>query len=103
MTIQKTAWTDSLKSQLTGSIFKNLNLKRKEDKAVLVIHGGAGIMSRAGSTPEQRAKYTEALRGALKAGYKVLESGGEAMDAAVAAVVFMEGIVDSFSTAKKVS
>ena len=49
-------------------------------------------MSRAGSTPEQRAKYTEALRAALRAGYKVLEGGGEAMDAAVAAVVYMEGM-----------
>ncbi|KAK7006750.1 nucleophile aminohydrolase [Favolaschia claudopus] len=47
-------------------------------------------MSRAGSTPEQRAAYNDALRAALKAGYKVLSQGGEAMDATVAAVTVME-------------
>ncbi|KAK7035807.1 nucleophile aminohydrolase [Favolaschia claudopus] len=57
---------------------------------VLVCHGGAGTMSRAGSTPEQRAAYNDALRAALKAGYKILSQGGEAMDATVAAVTVME-------------
>ncbi|KAJ7078923.1 asparaginase [Mycena belliarum] len=57
---------------------------------VLVCHGGAGTMSRAGSTPEQRAAYQTALRTALKAGYKVLSQGGEAMDAVTAAVSSME-------------
>ncbi|KAG8923903.1 hypothetical protein FRC02_010826 [Tulasnella sp. 418] len=57
---------------------------------VLVIHGGAGTMSKEGSTPEMREKYREALRSALRAGHAVLEKGGEAMDAAVAAVTYME-------------
>lgn len=43
------------------------------------------------STKEQQEKYRQALRNALIAGHKVLESGGEAMDAVVAAVSFMEG------------
>ncbi|KAF9245061.1 nucleophile aminohydrolase [Melanogaster broomeanus] len=43
---------------------------------VLVIHGGAGTMNRDSSTPEQRAQYRT--------------NGGEAMDAAVAAVMVME-------------
>ena len=62
---------------------------------VLVIHGGAGTMSRDRSTPEQRANYKAALRKALQAGYAVLKEGGEAMDAAVAAVTVMEGTVNS--------
>jgi L-asparaginase / beta-aspartyl-peptidase len=57
----------------------------------LVIHGGAGTMSRDRSTPEQQALYKAALKRALKAGYAVLSEGGEAMDAAVAAVTVMEG------------
>jgi L-asparaginase / beta-aspartyl-peptidase len=65
---------------------------------VLVIHGGAGMMSRAGSTPEQQAQYKAALSSALRAGYAVLRDGGEAMDAAVAAVTVMEGLVVSFRT-----
>ena len=48
-------------------------------------------MSRQGATPEQRARYKTALSEALRAGYAVLEDGGEAMDAAVAAVASMEG------------
>lgn len=58
---------------------------------VLAIHGGAGTMNRDNSTPEKRAKYRAALTRALEAGYQVLKLGGEAMDAAVAAVTVMEG------------
>ncbi|CDO77696.1 hypothetical protein BN946_scf184969.g47 [Trametes cinnabarina] len=59
-------------------------------KFTLVIHGGAGTMDRSRSTPELRAQYKAALARALMAGYAVLSEGGEAMDAAVAAVSSME-------------
>jgi len=42
------------------------------------------------ATPEQRELYKNALRQALFAGNKVLKAGGNAMDAAVAAVSLME-------------
>ncbi|KAH6869373.1 nucleophile aminohydrolase [Coprinopsis sp. MPI-PUGE-AT-0042] len=57
---------------------------------VLVVHGGAGTMSKEGSTPEQRQASKIALGEALRAGYVILKEGGEAMDAAVAAVVSLE-------------
>ncbi|KAF7298200.1 hypothetical protein HMN09_01041900 [Mycena chlorophos] len=57
---------------------------------LLVVHGGAGTMSRPGSTPEQRANYRAAIRKALLAGNAVLSAGGEAMDAAAAAVRVFE-------------
>lgn len=60
-------------------------------KPVLVIHGGAGTMSREGSTPERREMYKKTLRDALMMGNEVLQKGGEAMDAAVAAVSVLEG------------
>jgi len=60
-------------------------------KFTLVIHGGAGTMSSTSSTPERQALYKTALRTALEAGYAVLREGGEAMDAAVAAVTILEG------------
>jgi len=60
-------------------------------KVVLIIHGGAGTMSRETSTPKREALYKTALKTALEAGYAVLCEGGEAMDAAVAAVTVMEG------------
>ncbi|KAL5523869.1 hypothetical protein ACEPAG_8042 [Sanghuangporus baumii] len=57
---------------------------------VLIIHGGAGTMTRDGSTPERREAYKKALRMALLKGHEVLMTGGDAIDAAVAAVGIME-------------
>ena len=74
----------SVSSLAQGSSHKN--------KFALVIHGGAGAITREGSTEEQRQAYKRALGVALKAGYAVLEEGGEAMDAAVAAVVELENL-----------
>ncbi|KAI0373435.1 asparaginase [Pilatotrama ljubarskyi] len=68
---------------------KNISSKPRS-KYTLVIHGGAGTMDKSRSTPELRAQYKAALARALMAGYAVLSAGGEAMDAAVAAVSSME-------------
>lgn len=65
--------------------------KIREVKPVLVIHGGAGAITREGSTPETQKLYKDALRRALRVGFRVLKDGGEAMDAAVAAVGVLEG------------
>ena len=50
-------------------------------------------MSKDNSTPEKEAQYKYMLSAALRAGRDVLNNGGEAMDAAVAAVTVMEGPV----------
>lgn len=63
----------------------------KEAKHVLVIHGGAGTILREKSSPEQQARYHAGLRTALQTGNAILNLGGEAMDAVVAAVSVMEG------------
>jgi beta-aspartyl-peptidase (threonine type) len=63
----------------------------KGAKHALVIHGGAGTILRERSSPEQEARYHAALRAALQAGNAILRSGGEAMDAVVAAVTVLEG------------
>ena len=62
----------------------------EDGKYRLVIHGGAGTMSRQRSTPEQRALYHKTLREALRTGHAVLKEGGEALDAVVAAVTVLE-------------
>ncbi|KAF8135802.1 asparaginase [Boletus edulis] len=72
---------------------RNILRAGKRDAAenyVLVIHGGAGTMSRDRSTPEKRAEYRVVLIRALKAGHEILKLGGEAMDATVAAVTVLE-------------
>lgn len=54
---------------------------------VIAVHGGAGTMS---PDPAVEAPYHRALKAALAAGAAVLESGGEALDAVLAAVVSLE-------------
>ena len=56
----------------------------------LAIHGGAGVIERAGLTPAQDAAYRAALQRALDAGSAVLARDGSALDAVQAAVQVME-------------
>src|SRR5690349_2168800 len=56
----------------------------------LAIHGGAGTIRREMMTPEKEDNYRKGLDEALKAGFKVLEKGGVAIDAVRAAVVSLE-------------
>lgn len=56
----------------------------------IVIHGGAGTITKESMTPALEKQYRAALTKALKAGYGVLEKGGRAMDAVQAAIEVME-------------
>ncbi|MDN5864605.1 MAG: isoaspartyl peptidase/L-asparaginase [Gammaproteobacteria bacterium] len=56
----------------------------------IVIHGGAGTITKESMTPELEREYRAALTQALKAGYAVLEDGGRAVDAVQAAIMVME-------------
>ncbi|HOV58108.1 MAG TPA: isoaspartyl peptidase/L-asparaginase [Rhodanobacteraceae bacterium] len=58
-------------------------------RPVLVIHGGAGVISR-DLTPERRRLVEADLRAALDAGYGVLKAGGSSLDAVSRAVVVLE-------------
>lgn len=59
-------------------------------RAVLVVHGGAGVIDRAKMTPEEEAEYRAALHGALQAGYAILQAGGSALDAVSATIMPLE-------------
>ncbi len=52
----------------------------------LVIHGGAGNITRDRIPPDKQQAYEAALRQALQAGYAVLAKGGSAVDAVEAAI-----------------
>jgi beta-aspartyl-peptidase (threonine type) len=56
----------------------------------MVIHGGAGTISRDQMTPEREAAYRAGLERALRAGYAVLQRGGPSLDAVQAAINVME-------------
>ncbi|MFT2008935.1 isoaspartyl peptidase/L-asparaginase family protein [Pontibacter sp. 13R65] len=59
-------------------------------KITLVIHGGAGTITRANMTPEKEKAYKEALNLALQTGYDILKKGGSSLDAVEATVRVME-------------
>ncbi len=56
----------------------------------LVIHGGAGTITRDKLTTKLEHAYTEVLEQSLTAGYAVLAAGGSSIDAVIAAIVVME-------------
>lgn len=56
----------------------------------LVIHGGAGTITRSNLSPEKEKEYREALTTALDSGFRVLENGGTSLEAVIAAIKIME-------------
>jgi beta-aspartyl-peptidase (threonine type) len=61
-----------------------------QDNYALVIHGGAGTITRDNLSPEMEKAYRDKLDEALAAGYKQLELGNSAMDAVLKAIQVME-------------
>ncbi|TPE44000.1 isoaspartyl peptidase/L-asparaginase family protein [Pontibacter mangrovi] len=59
-------------------------------KITLVIHGGAGTITRQNMTPEKEKAYREKLNEALQVGYDVLKKGGTSLDAVEATIHVME-------------
>src|ERR1700691_5600447 len=59
-------------------------------RIMLVVHGGAGTITRASITPEIEAQYRAGLERAMKAGYAALASGGSSVDAVVATIKVFE-------------
>ena len=61
-----------------------------ESEIVLVVHGGAGTLSREGMSPETRGLYVGDLEAALRAGHAILKEGGSSLDAVVASIKILE-------------
>lgn len=57
---------------------------------IIVIHGGAGFMSDDLLSESQQAEVKAEIQKALDAGYAILENGGSATDAVVAAIEILE-------------
>jgi beta-aspartyl-peptidase (threonine type) len=55
-----------------------------------VIHGGAGVITKASLTPEKEAEYRKKLEEVVLAGYKALQEGKSSLDAIELAIRMME-------------
>jgi L-asparaginase / beta-aspartyl-peptidase len=60
------------------------------EKAMLVVHGGAGTITRKSMSPEMEQQYRAALEQALRAGHAILAKGGSSLDAVEATIRVME-------------
>ncbi|HVS32941.1 MAG TPA: isoaspartyl peptidase/L-asparaginase [Thermoanaerobaculia bacterium] len=59
-------------------------------KAMLVVHGGAGTITRGSMTAEAEKQYRAALEEALRTGHAVLARGGSSIDAVEATIRVLE-------------
>ncbi len=56
----------------------------------LVMHGGAGTITRSSMTPEVEREFTETMEVAMQAGHAVLREGGGSLDAVIATITVLE-------------
>lgn len=61
-----------------------------QDKYVLVVHGGAGTITRESLSKEQEKAYREALKSSLLAGYEKLKQRKTSVEAVESALVVLE-------------
>jgi beta-aspartyl-peptidase (threonine type) len=62
----------------------------RQEKYVLVIHGGAGTILKKNMTDQKEAAYKAGLEEALKTGYKALQAGKSSLDAVEATIRVLE-------------
>jgi beta-aspartyl-peptidase (threonine type) len=60
-------------------------------KIGIAIHGGAGTIRKSEMTDEREKNYMDSLEESLLEGWKVLDKGGNAIDAVTASVLALEG------------
>ena len=79
-------------SAIIGLLLLSCNNNDKMDSTtfVLVLHGGAGVITPDKMTKEREEGIKSALNEALDRGSEILTSGGSALDAVEAAVIVME-------------
>jgi beta-aspartyl-peptidase (threonine type) len=75
---------------LTVSLLATSLISNAQSNITLVIHGGAGTITRKNMTPEKEKAYREVLNQALQTGYAILKKGGTSMDAVEATIRVME-------------
>ena len=77
-------------ASLISALGTSGGISAKETPLAIAIHGRAGTIERSKFTPEKEKAYRAKLKEAVEAGYKVLNKGGESLDAVTAAINILE-------------
>ena len=75
---------------LLAVVFFLISSLSAQEKYAIVIHGGAGVMSKERMNEEARAEYKAKLNEALELGEKMLQEGASATDVVVKVINVME-------------
>lgn len=75
---------------LSGTAVSQTATPEETSPVAIVIHGGAGTISRESLTEEREHAIRSALEKAVRAGHAALESDGAALDAVTAAITILE-------------
>lgn len=71
-------------------VIMTMTASAQQREYVIVVHGGAGVLSGVEEDATKAAQYTAALDSALQIGQQVLESGGKGADAVIAVISYFE-------------
>ena len=71
-------------------LFVSAFLISAQEKYAIVVHGGAGVMSKEKMTEEQQKNYMAKITEALELGEKMLKEGAEAVDVVVKVINVLE-------------
>jgi beta-aspartyl-peptidase (threonine type) len=80
----------SCSDRQAASVSSQANNIQAAPEYAIVIHGGAGTISRDRLTPEQDSAYRASLNEALDIGSKILADGGTALDAVTQTIQYLE-------------
>ncbi len=74
----------------TATVRSEQPMPMSKPKVVLVVHGGAGVLSREVLKPEREGLYREVLERALRTGFEAIKEGRSSLDAVEASIRVME-------------
>jgi beta-aspartyl-peptidase (threonine type) len=80
----------SCKSDKKSTAGQSISTSKEKQAWAIVIHGGAGGMTRENLTPELEKQYRESLLVAMNTGKKILAEGGSSLDAVEQTIRTME-------------
>src|SRR5215213_8975055 len=73
-----------------AAVAASAQTEKATSRIMLVMHGGAGTITRSSMTPEREKEYRDKLEEALRTGQAVLAKGGSSLDAVEASIRILE-------------